>query len=205
MGILTVMCYEQARLFEYFSAPVSQAGCSFVKALYCISFLCQSPFPVAVPCQTMTPGFLQVAWRRACHEPRGLTASHWTTLETPLCPSVCLLSSHSGSHFSFFPPFYFFFTLTSFTPLPSTSFSPSFNILFATSWLSFSSLCPHLLSSLHPFFPPPFVPLSRSEEGLSGVSWASHRSRPHLAKGISETAVSNKRTWTHTRGATVHT
>lgn len=112
MGILTVMCYEQARLFEYFSAPVSQAGCSFVKALYCISFLCQSPFPVAVPCQTMTPGFLQVAWRRACHEPRGLTASHWTTLETPLCPSVCLLSSHSGSHFSFFPPFfpfYFFF------------------------------------------------------------------------------------------------
>lgn len=109
MGILTVMCYEQARLFEYFSAPVSQAGCSFVKALYCISFLCQSPFPVAVPCQTMTPGFLQVAWRRACHEPRGLTASHWTTLETPLCPSVCLLSSHSGSHFSFFPPFFPFY------------------------------------------------------------------------------------------------
>lgn len=104
-----------------------------------------------------------------------------------------------------FSLFIFFFTLTSFTPLPSTSFSPSFNILFATSWLSFSSLCPHLLSSLHPFFPPPFVPLSRSEEGLSGFSWASHRSRPHLAKGISETAVSNKRTWTHTRGATVHT
>ena len=100
MGILTVVCYEQARLFEYFSAPVSQAGCSFVKALYCISFLCQSPLPVAVPCQTMTPGFLRVAWRRACHEPRGLTASHGATLETPLCPPVCLLSSHSESHFS---------------------------------------------------------------------------------------------------------
>ncbi|KAK9532673.1 hypothetical protein VZT92_010047 [Zoarces viviparus] len=76
MGTLTVVCYEQAGLFECFSAPGSQAGCSFVKALYCISFLCQSPFPVAVRCQTMTLGFLQVAWRRACHEPWGLTASH---------------------------------------------------------------------------------------------------------------------------------
>ena len=119
MGILTVVCYEQARLFEYFSAPVSQAGCSFVKALYCISFLCQSPLPVAVPCQTMTPGFLRVAWRRACHEPRGLTASHGATLETPLCPPVCLLSSHSESHFSsppfnsFFFFFFFFFFLLS--------------------------------------------------------------------------------------------
>ncbi|TNN71376.1 hypothetical protein EYF80_018454 [Liparis tanakae] len=42
------------------------------------------PFPVAVWCQTMTLRFLQVAWRRACHEPRGLTASHRTTSETPL-------------------------------------------------------------------------------------------------------------------------
>lgn len=77
MGILTVMCYEQTHLFEYFSASDSQAGCSIVKALYCISFLCQSPFPVAVPCQTMmTLCFLQVAWRQVCHEPWGLPASH---------------------------------------------------------------------------------------------------------------------------------
>lgn len=81
MGILTVMCYEQAGLFEYFIASGSQAGCSFVKALYCISFLCQSPFPVAVACQTMTLCFLQVAWRQACHEPWGLDANHWTTSE----------------------------------------------------------------------------------------------------------------------------
>lgn len=84
-------CFEQARLFRYFNASGSQAGCGFVKALYCISFLCQSPFPVAVPCQAMTLCFLQVAWRRACHEPRGPSTSHWT----PRVPSLRLLSSRS--------------------------------------------------------------------------------------------------------------
>ncbi|KAK1883470.1 Mini-chromosome maintenance complex-binding protein [Dissostichus eleginoides] len=48
------------------------------------SNLLKEPFPVAVPCQTMTLCFLQVAWRQACHEPRGLTASPRTTSETPL-------------------------------------------------------------------------------------------------------------------------
>lgn len=98
MGILTVVCYEQAGLFEYFSAPGSQAGCSFMKALYCISFLCQGPFPVAVLCQTtMTLCFLQVAWRQVCHEPWGLTAGHRTTSLPPpqFSLSVSLFSSNS--------------------------------------------------------------------------------------------------------------
>lgn len=86
---VTVMSSEQARLFEYFSTLSSQAGCSFMKALYCISFLCQSPFPVAVLCQTtMTLCFLQVACRQACHEPWGLTVSHRTTSKPLLRLSV---------------------------------------------------------------------------------------------------------------------
>lgn len=47
MGFPTVACCEEAGLFEYFSVlgsqAGSQAGCSIVKAPYCISFLCQSP------------------------------------------------------------------------------------------------------------------------------------------------------------------
>lgn len=72
------------------------------------------------------------------------------------------------------------------------------------------SLCPHLLSSLHPFFPPPFVPLSRSGEGLSGVSCASRRSRPHLVRGFlqlpSAMPYRNKKLMSaYIHGATVHT
>lgn len=86
---VTFMSSEQARLFEYFSTLSSQAGCSFMKALYCISFLCQSPFPVAVLCQTtMTLCFLQVACRQACHEPWGLTVSRRTTSKPLLRLSV---------------------------------------------------------------------------------------------------------------------
>lgn len=85
MGILTVVCYEQGGLFEYFSTLGSQAGCSFVKALYCISFLCQSRFPVAVLCQTMTPGFLQVAWRRALPRALGPHCQPLNNLRGPTC------------------------------------------------------------------------------------------------------------------------
>lgn len=84
MGILVVVCYEQAAVFQYFSASGSWASCSFEKTMYCISFLCQSTFPAVQPCQTtMTLCFLQVAWRWVCHEPWGLTASHWITSKSP--------------------------------------------------------------------------------------------------------------------------
>lgn len=74
---------ELVWVFECLNAPLSRVDCSFVKALYCISFLSQSPFPVAVPCQTtMTRRFLRVACRQVCHEPWGFTASHWTTSRT---------------------------------------------------------------------------------------------------------------------------
>lgn len=90
MGILTVMCYEQAGLFEYFSAAGSQAGCSFVKALYCISFLCQSLFSCGgAVSNDDPPGFLQVAWRRA--PPRAL----WPSPPTFARPRLCRRSSHS--------------------------------------------------------------------------------------------------------------
>lgn len=219
MGILTVMCYEQAQLFEYFSASGSQAGCSFVKALYCISFLCQSPFPVAVLCQTtMTLRFLRVAWRQACHEPQGLTASHWTTSQAP---------SPSGlSAFKSFPPpcphWITLFPCPTFSlipylpvtaafcsfPPPSVHFSPTSSPVFSfttsfQSFAPFSSVFPSVRTSsflLHPFFPPPFVPLSRSEEGLSDISCARSRSRPHLARGflqlLSETPYRNTQTCT---------
>lgn len=125
MGILTVVCYEQAGLFEYFSASGSQAGCSFVKDLYCISFLCQSPFPVALPCQTMTPGFLQVAWRRACHEPWGLTASHWTTSVAPTLSAFKSPPCAFEAHVFLFslPPFNSFFFYFALISLPSSILS----------------------------------------------------------------------------------
>lgn len=126
MGILTVVCYEQAGLFEYFSASGSQAGCSFVKALYCISFLCQSPFPVAVPCQTMTPGFLQVAWRRALPRALGPHRQPLNNLRGPhslrfQVPHLVLLKL-TFSFFLYLPLtlWFFYFALIS---LPSSVFS----------------------------------------------------------------------------------
>lgn len=199
--------------------PGSQAGCSFVKALYCISFLCQSPFPVAVPCQTMTLCFLQVAWRRVCHEPRGLTASHWTTSKTPLRLSVCFQVITHLALFTFSEP-RLLFQLNLYLPLtllllfyiPSSPFHllKYFLICYLTSVLAplllHVSLRPHLLSSLHPFFPPPFVPLSRSEEGLSGVFLYKPQVQTTPCEGISPT---RRRACScpHTdiNGATVHT
>lgn len=105
------------------------------------------------------PGFLQVAWRRA--PPRALWPSP-PTFAFKSFPTSWLLKLA----FSFTSLICY---LALFSPFVDT-FCPSF--------------CPHLLSSLHPSFPPPFVPLSRSEEGLSGVSCASRRSRPHLARGF---------------------
>lgn len=156
MGILTVMCYEQTGLFEYFSAPGSKAGCRFVKALYCISFLCQSPFPVAVPCQTtMTLCFLQVAWRQVCHEPWGFHASQRVPPS-----SVCLRFSHCP----FYSSLFFILHLTSmFLALLSSWLFP-FSLkpvsLFATLCLAlacFSSMfssvhTPFLAASLLPSF-----------------------------------------------------
>lgn len=78
-----ILTHEQARLLQCFNASVSEAGCSFKRTLYCISFLCQSPLPVAVLCQTlMTSRFLRVAWRQACHEPRASPPAP----EQPLSP-----------------------------------------------------------------------------------------------------------------------
>lgn len=195
MGILTVMCYEQAGLFEYFSASGSQAGCSFVKALYCISFLCQSPFSCGGAVSNDDPQL--PASRMETGLPRAL-GPHRQPLNNLRASalSVCLLSSHSPPcpHFSLpprsllLPPFnacLFYFTLISFILLPLLQYFLIRHLLYVL--LLHISLCPHLFSSLHPFFPPPFVLLSRSEEGLSGVSCASCRSRPHLVRGISAT------------------
>lgn len=46
MGILTVTCCERAALFEYFSAPGSQAGCSFCESPVLYFF----PAPEPVSC-----------------------------------------------------------------------------------------------------------------------------------------------------------
>lgn len=169
---VTVMSSEQARLFEYFSTLSSQAGCSFMKALYCISFLCQSPFPVAVLCQTtMTLCFLQVACRQACHEPWGLTVSRRTTSKPLLRLSVFksfatlpfLDLTFFFSHFMFpliscFPltVFYFFF----FSHLSCTYLFPSMpNLSLATSCFSFVFPC---IYTSFPFcIPSSLLPLSR--------------------------------------------
>lgn len=134
---VTFMSSEQARLFEYFSTLSSQAGCSFMKALYCISFLCQSPFPVAVLCQTtMTLCFLQVACRQACHEPWGLTVSRRTTSKPLLRLSVF-------KSFATLP----FLDLTFFLPLHvSLNFLPPFNCFL---FLFLLSSLLHLSLPLH--------------------------------------------------------
>lgn len=157
MGILTVVCYEQGGLFEYFSASGSQAGCSLVKALYCISFLCQSTVSCGGAVSNDDPRLpasrMETGLPRAL-EPRRKPPNH-------LCaPHPCLLSSLS-------PPRPFGSCL--FSLLPSRSYfillSPFLNICHLPTALHVS-----LLSSLHPFFPPPFVPLFRS-----GVSCARDR------------------------------
>ncbi|CAB1452987.1 unnamed protein product [Pleuronectes platessa] len=134
------VCMNERGCLSILARRRSQAGCSFVKALYCISFLCQSPFPVAVPCQTtMTLCFLQVAWRQVCHEPQGLTASHRATSEPPT-PSG--LSSPSP-------------TLPS-LGLTSTSISLNSPVTATSSPLSFIS--PLLPPAPFSYLPPPFTP-----------------------------------------------
>ena len=113
--------------------------------------------------------------------------------EQPLSPLLRLSAGfqvilHLGPRFNLFflhclPLALASFILLSYLPLssPTTIFSYFLSVLNPFSSVS---LCPHLLSSLHPFFPPPFVLLSRSEAGLSGVSCARRRSRPHLVRGF---------------------
>lgn len=153
---------------------------AFVKALYCISFLRQSPFPVAVPCQTMTLCFLQVAWRRACHEPWGLAAGHRTTSEPPpLClsasfqviPHLALFGSHFFHTLSLvslnsLPPFhscFFYFAPISFTPLLSIyllSLLQYFLISLLSVLTPFSSMFPSVHTSFPLCIPSSLLPLS---------------------------------------------
>lgn len=141
----------------------------------------------------------------------------------PTTPFSFQVTPHLGppaSHFLPLVPFSVLHSLSltsrTLSLLPSTSLFPSFLICLPSAscpLLLHVPLCPHVLSSLHPFFPPPFVPLSRSEEAPSDVSCASRRSRPHLVRGFlqrpSATPYRNTETCTlmsaKRHGATVHT
>lgn len=119
-----------------------------------------------VPCQTMTPRLpasrMETSLPRAL-EPRRKPPSH--------------LCAPHPSAFKSFPT-------SAFWELPFFLTSPLTLILFYSLHSEMQAPLPtalhvSLLSSLHPFFPPPFVPRFRS-----GVSCASRRSRPHLARGF---------------------
>lgn len=166
MGFLTVACCEEAGLFEYFSVLGSQAGCSIVKAPYCISFLCQSPVSCGGAVSNDDPQLPES--RMETGLPRALEPHRQPPSNLRALTLSAFKSFHALSCLDLFS--YFLLTLPSFISLSSIfSYLPPPD-------------CPP------PCFPPPFVPLCRSEERLSGVSC---RSTP--SEGISVTTISDAR------------
>lgn len=106
---------------------------------------------------------------------------------SPPCICTCTVSHKFYKNYLFHHPLLALISLSS-PLLHLLPFAPYFltcHLLPVTRpFLLHVSLCPHLLSSLHPFFPLLFVPLSRSEEGLSEISCASGRFGPHLLRGF---------------------
>lgn len=132
----------------------------------------------------MTLCFLQDAWRRSCHEPHRqppnkLTAPALYTSINPLLNSSWLFFSTYSSPKNSFPLFlsFFSFILSSISSFLATT-------RLQHPFLLTASFCLHLCSPLHPFFAPLFVCRPRSQEGLSDISCASCRFRPHLVRGF---------------------